>query len=197
MIDIVHAFIGPRDLPMEEVVRQCPTGCGPYASQALPYAARLLSIAREHGLPVVHVRPLGQAAELLGPTVKGELQQGATTADPSAVEFAAEVAPMAGELVLVKPRASAFFNTPLATYLHGLGVDTLLIGGATTSGCVRASVVDAFSHGFRPIVVEEAVFDRSRLSAGVSLFEMNAKYADVKSIDDVCALFESPEGAAH
>jgi isochorismate hydrolase len=91
----------------------------------------------------------------------------------------AETAPEAGDILLPKKHPSAFFGTPLVSYLIDLGADTLVITGCTTSGCVRGSVVDAFAYNFRVLVPEDAVYDRSRVSHAVNLFDMAAKYAEV------------------
>ena len=85
--------------------------------------------------------------------------------------------------MILKDKPSVFFGTPLMSYLHELQVDTLLVTGTTTSGCVRATVVDAFSYNFRVVVVEECVFDRGQASHKVNLFDMQAKYADVVSLE--------------
>ncbi|MEQ4306059.1 isochorismatase family protein [Plantactinospora sp. B6F1] len=185
VIDVVRSFVGSPGLDLARAIEEWPTACGPAAHEALPAIAALLRAARTAGVPIVHLRPSGPAALLLGPTVKNELVGEFVNGRPGAVDFVPESTPRDGELVVAKPRASAFFDTPVATYLHALGVDDLIVAGTTTSGCVRASVVDGFSHGFRPFVVEQAVFDRSRLSAAVSLYEMDAKYADVVQLDDV------------
>ncbi|WP_213453530.1 cysteine hydrolase family protein [Rhizomonospora bruguierae] len=184
VIDVVTAFVGAPDRDLKSSIAEWPTACGPAAYEALPAVAALLGAAREGGVPIVHLRPSGPAARLLGPTVKGELVGDFVTGRPGAVDFAPEATPADGELVVAKPRASAFFDTPVTTYLRSRGIDSVVVAGATTSGCVRASVVDAFSHGFAPFVVEQAVFDRSHLSAAVSLYEMDAKYADVIQLDN-------------
>jgi nicotinamidase-related amidase len=93
------------------------------------------------------------------------------------------------DLVLVKKFASAFFGTHLAPMLAAKGVDTLIVTGCTTSGCVRASVVDALGHGFRPVVPIEAVGDRAVEPHEASLFDMDAKYGDVVATEDVLAYF--------
>jgi maleamate amidohydrolase len=94
-----------------------------------------------------------------------------------------------GDLVLVKKYASAFFGTHLAPMLAGKGIDTVVVTGCTTSGCVRATVVDALGHGFRPIVPLEAVGDRAEEPHDASLFDMDAKYADVMPLDEIVACF--------
>ena len=86
--------------------------------------------------------------------------------------------------ILVKKYASCFFGTDLASRLTSRRIDTLVLAGCTTSGCVRATAVDALQHGFRPIVVKEAVGDRSRRAHEQSLFDLQAKYADVVSLDE-------------
>lgn len=84
--------------------------------------------------------------------------------------------------MVAKCRASVFFETDLAGHLERLGVGTLVLCGETTSGCVRATAVDAYSHGLHVVVVEEAVFDRSPLSHKISLFDLHHKYADVMTL---------------
>ncbi|GBC82755.1 Maleamate amidohydrolase [bacterium HR10] len=97
----------------------------------------------------------------------------------------------AGDVVLVKKYASAFFGTGLEVLLRERGVDTLLIAGCTTSGCVRATVVDAVQYGFRPIVVREAVGDRSELAHRANLFDIEGKYGDVLPLEEVLAYLET------
>jgi maleamate amidohydrolase len=94
-------------------------------------------------------------------------------------EICDEVKPAAGEIVITKNYASCFFGTSLAATLTAMGVDTLIITGCTTSGCIRASAVDALQHGFRPIVVRECVGDRHLDPHEANLFDINAKYGDV------------------
>jgi len=88
---------------------------------------------------------------------------------------------------LVKKYPSAFFGTPLTSQLVSMGVDTLIITGATTSGCVRATVVDSLQHGFRTIVPEECVGDRAEAPHRANLFDMGTKYADVMPVEEVLA----------
>ena len=91
-----------------------------------------------------------------------------------------------------KRSPSAFFGTPLATSLIQQGVDSVVIAGETTSGCVRASAVDSYSYGFHTVIAEECVFDRSTLSHKVNLFDLHHKYADVFRMDDLLAALERP-----
>ena len=100
-------------------------------------------------------------------------------------EFVAEIAPQPNELVIPKKHPSAFFGTPLASYLINTGADTLIVTGCSTSGCVRGTVVDGFAYNFRVMVPQDAVFDRSEVSHAVNLFDMSEKYADVMPTDDI------------
>ena len=86
-----------------------------------------------------------------------------------------------------RKRASGFFGTPLIAHLRKAGADSLIIFGESTSGCVRASTVDAYSYGFHNVVVEECTYDRSMLSHKVNLFDLHHKYADVMHIEEVLA----------
>jgi nicotinamidase-related amidase len=181
-IDVVRSFVGTPGLTLAETVAEWPAACGPHATEALASIRALFTAARAAGVPIVHVRPLGDAA--MGSAVKLRPATVSSTCWPGGNDFVPESMPAEGEIVLGKAHASAFFDTPLATHLRGQGIGSVLAVGATTSGCVRATVVDAFSHGFSTYVVEDAVFDRSRLSAGVSLYEMDARYADVVTLDE-------------
>lgn len=183
MIDCYTKVFGDRPQPLAEAIKTLPTSCGPAAWEALPVLERLLSTARAAGVPVIHTTGEARASARLG---------GATLRTPAGgenelagYEIVPSLAPVDGELVAHKTRASAFFGTPVSTWLRQLGIDTLIVAGETTSGCVRASVVDAYSHGFRVAVVEEATFDRSALCHKVNLFDMNLKYASVLHVDEV------------
>jgi maleamate amidohydrolase len=106
------------------------------------------------------------------------------------VEIDPRLAPLDDEPVLNKLFASAFFGTSLASFLAANGCDSLIVTGASTSGCVRATVVDALQHGYRPIVPREAVGDRNPAAHEASLFDIDAKYGDVVSVDEVLAYLE-------
>jgi len=191
VVDMVRAFISARGQTMAEAVAQFPTSCGPAAWEAMPHIATVIDAARRAGAPVIYTTALPGGAEPYGGTVKGELARMDTPMDwPHAQDFPDEIAPRPGELIVRKTKASAFFATPLLAYLHRQHVDGVIVTGCTTSGCVRATVVDGFSYGYPTFVVEEACFDRARLSHGVNLFEMNAKYADVVSVDEIAGWLE-------
>jgi maleamate amidohydrolase len=109
--------------------------------------------------------------------------------------FAEGVVPQDGDTVLFKQYASAFFGTSLASTLTALGVDTVLITGFSTSGCVRATTLDAMQHGFTPFVVREACADRDPAPHVANLFDLQAKYAEVIGVDDAIAHLRKPVSA--
>ncbi|MEU8079643.1 isochorismatase family protein [Catellatospora citrea] len=151
---------------------------------ALDAMAALLAAARAAGLPVVltGVR-YADASCAEAPLFAAKVPALAAFAAGSPLgEFPAEVAPVPGEHVVLKHYASAFAGTSLAAWLTAHRVDTLVIGGFSTSGCVRASAVDALQHGFRPMVVREACADRDPGPHEANLFDLDAKYADVVSL---------------
>ncbi len=174
---------GPR--PVRELMERYPASCGEHAWRALPPTVRLYAAAREHGVPIVHVtydnRP--ETNSSVNPTNRRRRQP-----DLALYRIKEELKPLEGELVVYKKRASAFFGTPLAAVLNEMGVDALFIVGESTSGCVRSSVVEAWSLGYPVAVVADCVFDRCDLSQQSSLFDMHLKYATVIEIEQACAL---------
>lgn len=150
----------------------------------LASAARLLVTARRVAVPVVHTRVEYSAGGVDGGVFfrkVGALRH--LTAGSAAGEFMPEVAPRPGEAVVVKQYASGFFGTSLASTLTSLGADTTVIAGVSTSGCVRATAVDACQHGFVPLVVRDAVGDRDAGPHEANLFDLQAKYAEVVDED--------------
>jgi nicotinamidase-related amidase len=107
--------------------------------------------------------------------------------DPADYAIRPEFKPQPQDVVITKQRASVFFGTPLVAHLTQLGVQTLIVCGESTSGCVRATAVDAYSHGYHVVLVEECCFDRSILSHKINLFDMHHKYCDVMHVGDVVA----------
>jgi nicotinamidase-related amidase len=189
LIDLYRWVFGDKPEPILEAIKNWPSSCGMAGWNALPAIQKLLSVAREAGIPVIHTTGLDEG----GIESWAALRQGgkATPASGEAMEryrrryhIIDEVEPLPGEAVIRKSSPSAFWGTPLAGHLNFLGVDTLLTCGESTSGCVRASVVDGCTYRYRMMVVEECVFDRHEASHAVNLFDMNQKYADVVSLAD-------------
>lgn len=178
IVDVLWAFVGPRS-ETKEAIQEYSTACGRVGWDAMERIRWLMDRFRGSDLPVVHVRADGSRGGVNGYTTKSRR----TPQDERAYSFPEPVAPLPGELVVTKSRASGFFRTPLDVYLRRLGVDTVLIAGSTTSGCIRATVVDAHSLGFCTVVLEDGVFDRSWFSHAVSLFELQMKYAQVLTVE--------------
>ena len=109
------------------------------------------------------------------------------TQNLDANEIVAEIAPQPQDIVVYKQKPSGFFGSNLAAYLTLLGADSVIVTGTTTSGCVRASVIDAFSMNYRVAVAEDGCFDRSQASHAINLCDMHAKYADVVSSSEILA----------
>jgi len=142
----------------------------------------LLLAARGAGIPVVHTNVQYQSGGRDGGVFFRKvpaLKTFEAGAHPDLAAFAEGLEPVPGETVITKQYASAFFATSLASTLTSLGVDTVLIAGVSTSGCVRASTLDACQHGFIPLVVRDAVGDRHPAPHEANLFDLQAKYAEV------------------
>jgi maleamate amidohydrolase len=143
----------------------------------------LLEVARAKGVPVIHTQVRYTPPDYADGGVwvkKAPVLKDLVEGHPYAA-FCEEVIPREGEIIITKQYASAFFGTSLIATLTGLGVDTLIITGCTTSGCIRATAVDTVQHGLRPICVRECVGDRHEGPHEANLFDINAKYGDVIS----------------
>ncbi len=175
VVDVIRAYLEPSS----------PLYAG--VEDAVASAARVVSAARDAGVPVLFTRveftPGGADGGLFYRKVPAlrVLDAGSPLAEhPDALR------PHDGEIVVTKQYASAFFGTSLASTLTAMGADTVVIVGLSTSGCVRASAVDALQHGFAPIVVRDAVGDRDVRPHEANLFDLDAKYADV--VDEAAAI---------
>lgn len=195
MIDLYRGAFGDRPLPLAESVREWPWSCGMAGWNALPHIVRLLSEARRAGVPVVHSTMRRSDDGVLGwldflHGTQGSLKASGNAA--AAKEIIPEVAPLPGEALMEKSAPSAFCWTPLAAHLRQLDVDTVIVAGMATSGCVRASVIDGVAHRLRMIVVEECVFDRLEASHAMSLFDIEQKYGDVVPLEQVLQVIGKP-----
>jgi maleamate amidohydrolase len=146
----------------------------------------LLDVAHQRSIPVIFSTVMYEEPDIKDAGVWALKQKGARTltAGSEAVKIDPRLDMRANDILLVKKYASCFFGTDLVPRLNSRRIDTLIITGCTTSGCVRATAVDAVQNGFRPMIVREAVGDRSKAAHEQSLFDLNAKYADVVSLDE-------------
>lgn len=194
-VDNYRKAVGDRPEPLLEAIKTWPGSTGEAGWAALAKTVDLLAAARGADIPVIHVT--GLAEEESGMPAWGARLGGRHRSQPRTPEeqdrhsrrldIVEQAAPLPGEVVLRKTGPSAFFGTPLAAHLIGAGIDTLIICGESVSGCVRATVVDGCSHRLRMIVVEDCVYDRHEASLAINLFDMDQKYADVISLDEVAA----------
>jgi maleamate amidohydrolase len=193
VIDVVGSFAAPAGADIFDSIKEYRTSCGDAGVEAIEHIARLLEVARGHGVPVTYCKGSVVDKYHSGDSVKGTRPEEVERIYGAPIVPA--IAPLETEYVVEKAKASAFFGTPLTSYFQRNGIDTLLVCGTSTSGCVRASVIDAFSHGYRVFVIEDCVFDRSPLSHAVNLFEMNAKYASVIPFEEAVGYVESRQAA--
>jgi nicotinamidase-related amidase len=175
VIDLMRAFTDPA-LPL-----------GANLDRELAASNRVIDAAHEAGAPVIFSVVRYDEPDCRDAGIWGLKQRGlfGLTADAPAVALDERVHRDPGDPILVKKYASCFFGTDLVSRLQARRIDTLVLTGCTTSGCVRASTVDAIQYGFRPLVVREAVGDRSQPAHEQSLFDIQAKYGDVMSVDRV------------
>jgi len=162
---------------------------GGNAAAAAERTEQLLALARRQSWPIAYTRGVyaddGSDANVFTEKIPSSK---ALTENAIESQIVATLAPLDGELVVRKHFPSAFFGTTLASWFAMRGVKTVVIAGATTSGCIRASAVDAMCHGFKPLVVEDCVGDRSIAQHEANLFDMKMKYAEVLSLEQVKSL---------
>jgi nicotinamidase-related amidase len=183
VVDFAQAYLDP-DSPLYagvEIVREV--------------AARLLGVARRASIPVFHSRVEYQPGGADGGVFYRKIAALKCFDKGSPLgAFADGMEPVAGETVITKQYASAFFNTRLADELRAADVDTLIICGLTTSGCVRATAVDAIQHGFIPVVVRDAVGDRDPAPHEANLFDLENKYAELMTSSEAGAVMSQGRG---
>lgn len=193
IIDVQYRTTGTVPLPFFEAVKEFSTSCGEIAWSAVDRIVPLLETFRAHGFPVLypHVAPKkSYDSGRLAAKVAGIMD-----IPDKGYDFVPEIAPQGGDILIPKRHPSAFFGTSFASYLVDLGVDTLVVVGCSTSGCVRSTVVDAFSYNFRVVVPEDCCYDRSFVSHAVNLFDMAEKYADVMPSSDLISRLNLLAGA--
>jgi maleamate amidohydrolase len=184
VVDFSYGFTDPR----------YPTGAD--LSAPVLATARLLEAARAGGVPVVFTTIAydpGQIRDLAW--LKKATGMAALKLGTRLVDVDERLAPRTDEHLVVKTGASAFFGTALASYLASVRADTVIVTGATTSGCVRATVVDAVQHGYPTLVPRDCVGDRAQAPHDASLFDINEKYGDVVDSDDVLAYLQGLRAA--
>lgn len=194
VIDVVYSFTGDRDEPLVDSITKWPNSCGPAAWAAMPNIQRLIASFHERNLPVFYSKGSPPRRDGLGkpPWRSSRAKEwGPTVEGIDGFDIVREIAPEDRDVVITKDAPSVFFDTRLRTYLASLQVDSVVLCGTTTSGCVRATALDAFSIGLRVAIAEEATFDRGEASHAISLFDLDAKYADVMATAEIIGQLRS------
>jgi nicotinamidase-related amidase len=207
VIDATYNFCGDRREPILESIRRWPNSCGEAAWDAVARIAELVAAARKKALPVIYTTGAFRADgwDYGGWKWKYGRAKDEYAPPPSnrrGNDIVDEIAPGPRDIVLPKLKPSAFHGTPLAGHLTLLGADSIVACGGSTSGCVRATVLDAFSDNYRVAVAEDGCFDRSEVSHAINLMDMDAKYADVLPTSEIVShlstlpdgLFDLPPG---
>jgi len=208
VVDVNYAFCGDRPEPLLESIKRWRNSCGPYAWKALPVIRSLIDACRARGVPVIYTTSgYREDGWDRGSWEWKNARMREDAAAPrkynrKASDIMDEIAPEPRDIVIRKLKPSAFSGSPLKSYLTLLGADSVIVTGTTTSGCVRGTVIDAFSENLRVTVVEDGCFDRLWSSHCLNLCDMDAKYGDVvpgaEVVDYVRGLpegmFELPPG---
>jgi len=173
-IDLFNGVFPSEPAPVVEAMKSQPRSCGVFGYNAMAPIQDLLGSFRRHRLPIFFT-----TSAALDSTRSRRATHRRSAYRPEDFAIHPAFARRDEEPLVRKERASGFFNTELKRLLDEAGVETVVLCGESTSGCVRATAVDAYSHGYHVVVSEESVFDRSILSHKVTLFDLHHKYADV------------------
>jgi maleamate amidohydrolase len=200
IIDVNYNFCGDRPEPIIESIKRWRASCGEEAWDGVNAIKRLLAAGRTKDLPVIYTTGVRRpdnwdSGSWSWKNTRADERVSTPVTNLPGDTIVPDIAPEPRDILIQKQKPSAFFGTPLASYLTLLGADSLIVAGTTTSGCVRATVLDAFSTNYRVTVVEEGCFDRSQASHAISLCDMHAKYADVLKLGEVTAFIDTlPRG---
>jgi len=208
IIDVNYAFCDEEPKPILESIKKWRTSCGEDAWEAMPVLQKLIEVCRGKGIPVIYTTGIRRADNWDSGSwswkskARGDAPKPEPVSDRDGNDIVDAIAPGPRDIVVRKQKPSGFAGTPLQSYLQLLGCDSLIVTGTTTSGCVRATVLDAFSQNFRLTVVEDGCFDRSQASHAINLCDMHAKYANVRPSEEVIdylhtlsqGMFDLPSG---
>ena len=184
IIDVSYGFAGDKPEPILDSIKRWSNSCGAESWDAIAVIKELASGFRAKKLPVIYTTGVNRAdgwdvGSWAWKNTRTSESLPTPTQNIDANAIVSEIAPQAQDLVVLKQKPSGFFGSNLQSYLQLLGADSVVVTGTTTSGCVRATVIDAFSLNFRVAIAEDGCFDRSQASHAINLCDMHAKYADV------------------
>jgi maleamate amidohydrolase len=209
VVDVNYAFCGDKpEEPILESIKRWRNSCGPYAWKAVPVIRSLIDACHRKGVAVIYTTSdfsedgWNRGSWEWKNARMGEDVSERRESERKPSEIVEEIAPGPSDIVIRKLKPSAFSGSPLKSYLTLLGADSIIVAGTTTSGCVRGTVIDAFSENLRVVVAEDACFDRAQASHAINLCDMNAKYADVVPSREIIeyigglpdGLFDLPQG---
>ena len=189
VIDVYYGAVGHERKPILESIKDWPMSCGLEGWEAIDRMVGLIAAARAHRVPVIYAHALdGFPSDRTRVMDRGgKANRGVDHLPPEiralSNRIVAEVAPQPGDLVIGKTAPSAFNGTPLVHYLRQSGIDTLIVCGESTSGCVRASVLDGQAYRYRIGIVGDCCFDRTQASHWINLFDMHQKYGEVMDVE--------------
>ena len=198
VIDVNYAFCGDKAEPILEAIKRWRNSCGEESWTAVAAIKKLIDKAHAKSLPVIYTTGVRRednwdsgSWSWKNSRNKEDVTTKTIASNLEGNRIVDEIAPAPQDIVVLKQKPSGFFGTNLASYLTLLGCDSVIVTGTTTSGCVRATVLDAFSLNYRVALAEEGCFDRSEASHAINLCDMNAKYADVVKTAEVLAYFDT------
>lgn len=182
IIDVQYNFCGDKPEDILDGLKQYRTHCGREAWDAVAHIERLVHLAREKNIPIFYTESARRPDMLDSGVQVGKSHRGrekSVIEGTHATKTIESIAPRPQDFLIAKRKPSSFFGTIFMSHLNFLDVDTLILTGCTTSGCLRATTVDAYSFNFKVVIPEECAFDRFESSHAMNLFDMNCKYADV------------------
>jgi maleamate amidohydrolase len=192
VIDDYYSVLGLEREPILESIKTWPSSTGLEGWEAIDQTVGLLDAARKDGVPVIYCHGMeGFPSPWARRGGGNRLAHLPEEMRRKANQIVDEIAPQPGELVIKKSAPSVFQGTPLMFHLNYLGIDSIIACGETTSGCVRASVIDGATNRYRMGVVEECCFDRTQASHWINLFDMHRKYAEVMKKDAAISYMDS------
>ena len=187
VIDLYNLVYKGGSHSPHEITENFPGTCGKYAHDAVQPTIDLLNSCRRLNLPIYYI------TGKFSPNRVRSTRRKSGNLTKNDYEIYEAFKPAPNDVIIKKERASAFFGTSLSAHLVQSGHDSLIVCGESTSGCVRSSVVDAYSNGFHVTIVEECVFDRSEIAHKASLFDLHHKYADVMHLPEVISILADRE----
>ncbi|MCK9913055.1 isochorismatase family protein [Microbacteriaceae bacterium K1510] len=200
VVDVNYAFCGDKPEPILESIKRWRNSCGEESWPAVAAIKSLIGKAHDKGIPVIYTTGVRRednwdSGSWSWKNKRSSERPQVSMSNLDGNQIVDEIAPAPQDIVIYKQKPSGFFGTNMASYLTLLGCDSVVVTGTTTSGCVRATVLDAFSLNYRVALAEEGCFDRSQASHAINLCDMNAKYADVVKAAEVLTFFDSlPSG---